>query len=253
MNWRRINIAGILVFVGIFVAWEIAWLLGLLQLEFLPAPHEIIAAMFELFANGELAEAVLHTVGVVIQAWAIAVIIGTIAGVALGRFRLLEWTFGSTVDVLRSLPIVAFVPAVLLVFGLTRDAEVFVAIYAAIWPMLVSVAGGMHHIDPRLGDVARTFRLSPLAATWKITLPAMLPSVLVGARLSLGIALVLVVVTEMIGNPAGLGYGLVKWQYALRPEAMWAYLIIIGLLGLVLNEILVRVARFVPASRKARA
>lgn len=249
----RFNIAGTLVLLMIVVVWELSSLTDLIRLQYLPAPRDIVAALVELIGSGEMGAAFVHTLAVVLQASAIAVVIGVVAGLALGRSRIVQWTLGSTIDVLRSLPIIAFVPVVLLIFGLTRESEVFVAAYGAVWPMLVNVAGGMRHIDPRLGDVARTFGLSPIASVWKITLPAVLPYFLVGARLSAGIALVLVVVAEMIGNPAGLGYGLVKWQFALRPEAMWAYLVVVGLFGLVLNWVLIQGSRLAPASPGVRS
>jgi sulfonate transport system permease protein len=101
--------------------------------------------------------------------------------------------------------------------------------------------GGMTGVHARLADVSRTLQLSRAAMLCKVMLPAALPAVLVGARLSLTLALVLAVLAEMVGNPTGLGYAVVTQQQALRPDLMFAYVAVIGLLGLALNALLAAV------------
>lgn len=88
---------------------------------------------------------------------------------------------------------------------------------------------------PELLDVARMLRLSRFTAVRKVLLPAAAPSIVVGLRLALALSLVLAVVAEMIGNPAGLGHALVLAQLVLQPEQMFAYVVVIGLLGVGLD------------------
>jgi ABC-type nitrate/sulfonate/bicarbonate transport system permease component len=103
--------------------------------------------------------------------------------------------------------------------------------------------------------VGATFRLARAAVVTRILIPAALPSILVGLRLSLTLALVLAIVAEMVGNPTGLGYAVVRDQQALRPELMFANVFVVGVLGIVLNQALVRIAalRFPAASGLLRA
>jgi len=98
--------------------------------------------------------------------------------------------------------------------------------------------GAVAGVHTRLFDVGRTFRLSGAEILRKVMLPAALPGVLVGARLSLTLALVLAVVAEMVGNPAGLGYAVVREQQAMRPDLLFAYVVAIGALGVGLNAAL---------------
>lgn len=249
----RWNVAGAAVLVGLVVLWEILVATGILSFQYLPAPSSVGRSLVELGAQGELIADLLHTVLVVLQAWVIAVVIGTTLGVVIAQLPWARTLTGTTIDILRSLPVVAFVPVVLMIFGPTREAEVIVAAYAATWPMIINVSGGVRQITPRLHDVATTFQLSRWAKARKILLPAALPAVLVGARLSLGLSLVVTIVAEMIGNPDGLGYGMVRWQFALRPEAMWAYLVVIAGLGLTLNSVLVGASRALPSGSAARS
>ena len=96
--------------------------------------------------------------------------------------------------------------------------------------------GGVANVQPRLLDVGRTFRLTDGEVVLRLLLPAALPSIIVGARTGLGLALVMSIVAEIVGNPAGLGYGIVREQQAMNPEAMFAYILVVGLLGVALNS-----------------
>ena len=137
------------------------------------------------------------------MAWAIAVVVGGLLGLLLGlNATVASWT-SATVDVFRSMPVVAFVPIAILVWGPATKAEVIVGAYAAVWPMLINTAGGIRGIAPRLRDVAATLRLSRLATLVKIVIPATAPAMIVGARLALGTALVVCVVAEMTRAAAG--------------------------------------------------
>jgi len=107
--------------------------------------------------------------------------------------------------------------------------------------VLINTMGGLMGVHARLGDVGRTFRLSRAAILYKVFVPAATPAIMVGVRISLTLAVVLAVLAEMVGNPEGLGYAVVSQQQALRPDLMFVYVVVIGLLGLTLNALLVGV------------
>jgi ABC-type nitrate/sulfonate/bicarbonate transport system permease component len=109
--------------------------------------------------------------------------------------------------------------------------------------VIINTIGGIRQVPRELRDVARTFGVSRVKEAWTIILPAALPTVIVGARLAMAVSLILAVISEMIGNPNGLGYAVVFEQQAIRPEAMFAYVVTIGLLGIILNAILVAATR----------
>jgi ABC-type nitrate/sulfonate/bicarbonate transport system permease component len=103
--------------------------------------------------------------------------------------------------------------------------------------------GGISALSPRLGEVARSFRLGRFEATMKVYAPAAAASVLVGLRLSMSLAVVMAVIAEMVGNPQGLGYAVVREQQALRPAEMFGYVFVIGLIGILMNWALMAFAR----------
>jgi sulfonate transport system permease protein len=143
----------------------------------------------------------------------------------------------------------------LLLFGFSLQTEFVVIVLPALWPVLVNTMGGVASVHPRLFEVGATFRLARGRIVTRILIPAALPSILVGLRLSLTLALVLAIVAEMVGNPTGLGYAVVRDQQALRPELMFANVFVVGVLGIVLNQALVRIAarRFPATSGLLRA
>jgi sulfonate transport system permease protein len=231
----RINVSGLAVVAGVIALWQVVVAAGVIDFEYVPAPSEIAGGIVDLGRDGELAENVGHTVFVALRAWVLAMALGVTAGLLLAYSRIVRTFSTATIDVLRAVPVVALVPVALLVWGPSATSELVVAAYAALWPILINTMGGVRGVHPRLHDVARSLRLSAIATARKIAMPAAAPEILVGARLALGIALVVTIVAEMVGNPAGLGYGLVEQQQALNPAGMWAYVVVIGMLGVVLS------------------
>lgn len=234
------GIGGVLVFLLI---WELAIRSGWLRVEYLPAPLAIATAFAGLLTTGAVYYETLHTVGAALISWTIAAAIGILFGAALGLFPALRTFTLTTVEVLRPLPPVALVPVGLLLFGFSIKTELFVIAIPCIWPILVGTMGGVLAVPAKLKEVARSLRLGSRDVLFKVLIPAAAPSVLVGCRLSMSIALVLAIVVEMIGNPEGLGYAVVREAQALNREAMFAYVFLIGLLGIAFNQVLVALSR----------
>jgi sulfonate transport system permease protein len=177
----------------------------------------------------------LHTLLSIAMGWTLAMIVGIVVGFLLG-FSPPARRYGlASIEVLRPMPGIALAPLGLLLFGFSLQTELVVMVLPIVWPVLVNTMGGIANAQPRLTDVGRTFRLSSYEIVRYLLLPAALPSIVVGARISLGLALVMAIVAEIVGNPEGLGYGIVREQQALHPEFMFAYIAVVGLLGVILN------------------
>ena len=126
-----------------------------------------------------------HTVRCVLIAWGIAVVVGGLAGMAFALNDTVASWGGSTVDLLRSLPVIALIPVAILIWGIGSNTEIILGAYAGMWPMLVNTAGGARGVPDRLYDVAQTMRLSRRATMQKIVMPWTGAAMLVGARLAL--------------------------------------------------------------------
>lgn len=241
---RRLNLPGAAVFALGLALWELLVRTGLLTFTYLPPPSEVTVGLAELLDSGELVTALGHTLLAAITGWMLAGLVGVAAGSALGLVRPV-WTYSmASVEALRALPIVAFVPVAVLMFGFSMQTEITVAFYAALWPILLNTAAGMR-TEARLVETGRVLRLSRAAVLWKIRLPAATATIVVGLRLGLSTSLVLTLVAEMVGNPAGLGFLLVAKGQALQPGQMFAAVFVIGVTGIVLNTVLMGLAKLV--------
>jgi sulfonate transport system permease protein len=234
---------GFVVPLAAVVVWQALKSAGLLDYEYLPSPRELVAALVDLVRGGELVDDVAHTLGVAVVAAAISMAVGAVLGLAIGLVAAVRRYSMASVDFLRTVPAVALVPIAVLSFGPVRMAEVALATYAALWPIVLHTAGGVAAVHLRQYDVARMLRLGPLNTVRKMVIPAAVPAWLVGARMAVIIALLVAIVAEMMMSSRGLGGGLTESMHALAPARMWAYAVVCGILGLLLNAGLRRAVR----------
>jgi ABC-type nitrate/sulfonate/bicarbonate transport system permease component len=247
------NLPALATAVAFLAMWEIGVRAATIRFEFLPAPTEIAEALYVALRSGQIVGDSLHTIACALAGWIIASTLGAAIGLTLAFSQMAHRFLGPSLELLRPLPAVAFVPVAVLLFGFTVYTEMIVIVYASVWPVIVNTIAGAKAIHPRLLETAATLNLSRMQRLGKVILPAVLPSVIVGARVALALALVVAVIAEMVGNPAGLGWGLVTAQEALRPALMFAYFIATGVLGVLLNACLRAVcARLFPGVREIR-
>lgn len=235
---QRINLPGLAFMAGLVVLWEIFARTVGAQLETIPSVSRILVALHQLVSDGVLMPQLVHTVFVSITGWLIACAIGLTAGLVIGIWRPV-WTYSmASIDVLRSIPSISLISIALLLFGFSSKMEMVIVVYVSQWPVLLATASAVGATPRSYLDSARSLRLSERATVMKVRIPAALPSIVVGVRLALTLSIALAVVAEMVGNPAGLGFGIVYAQQAIQPAQAFAYLLVIGLIGWALNAAL---------------
>src|SRR5258708_37987996 len=159
----RPNIAGLLTMAACGLAWERIIQAGTFDCQYLPAPSALIQGAGELVASGELAGATVRTLESVFLGWAIAVTAGVSLGLLIGFSPLLRRYSLATIEVLRPMPAIAFVPVALMLFRPSVHTELMVIVLPSLCPALINTMGGALRVHARLGDVRRTFRLSRAA------------------------------------------------------------------------------------------
>jgi ABC-type nitrate/sulfonate/bicarbonate transport system permease component len=139
--------------------------------------------------------------------------------------------------------------------GFSTTMELVVVIYVSVWPILIGTIHGARQVTPVHGDVARMLHMGPMTRIRRLVLPTTAPFVFVGLQVSLSLALALALVAEMVGNPVGVGQALIVAQNTLHPAEMFAYVVLVGIVGVLLNALyLAIVARAFPGiSAAARA
>jgi ABC-type nitrate/sulfonate/bicarbonate transport system permease component len=210
-----------------------------LQSDSLAPPSEIAAALLEAFRGGSILTATRDTM---ISAFAGLVLGGSLGlalGIALGIFRVFDRLMEVTIEAIRPIPSVALLPIALIAMGFGYRMEIVIVAFACLWPVLILSRAAIGGIEPRLFEVSRALRLTPIDRVRKIIIPAALPRIFLAFRLAVGIALIVAVTVEIAINPIGLGAGIMTAQQALRPDLMLGYLFWIGLIGYALNASLV--------------
>jgi NitT/TauT family transport system permease protein len=220
---------------GLVVIAQIAAMVSHLQSDTLASPAAALVAGAHAFADGSILIATVQTLANAFGGLALGGSIGLLFGILLGSVVLADRLMEFSVEALRPIPSVALIPVAMLIFGFGFRMEIAIVSFASFWPVLILTRNAVANVDVALYDVARVLRLTPLARTVKIVLPAALPRIFVAFRLAAGIALTVAVTVEVSTNPLGLGYGMMLAEQSLHPELMLAYLLWIGIIGWGLN------------------
>lgn len=178
-----------------------------------------------------------------VTGYGIAAVGAIVIGVALG---LSVWTarlFAPIVEFLRAIPSVVLIPFGIVVFGVDDTMKVFVIALGCSFPVILNTVDGVRAVDQTLIDVARTFRFSRVERLWRVVLPSASPQIFAGLRASLSLALILMVVSEMVASTNGIGYAILQSQRLFAVADMWAGIIALGLLGYLINGLLVMTER----------
>jgi ABC-type nitrate/sulfonate/bicarbonate transport system permease component len=212
--------------------------------QFYLPPSQIGPGMYHLWFSGpaghlwlttDATANLLPSIGRMLAGWAIAAVAGIGIGVAIGRLPLLAELTEPIVHFARAVPPPAVVPVFLFVFNIGTPMEIAAIIFGVIWPVLLNAIDGARHVHPGHLETARAFRIPPLTRLGRIILPSAAPKILAGLRLSLAIALVLMIVSEFVGSTNGIGNEMLKDQSLFNVPGMWAIVVLLGLLGMLLN------------------
>lgn len=177
--------------------------------------------------------------GETLRGWALGLTIAAVGGVTLGivigSLPLVRAATRSTIEFLRPIPSVALIPLAVLLFGTDLRSTLVLVVYAAFWQVLVQVLYGVADVDPVARETARSFRFRPLTQVRTVTWPTALPYVMTGVRLAAAVALILEITGELIIGSPGLGRQIAVAQASGAVPAMYALVIVTGLIGVVVN------------------
>jgi ABC-type nitrate/sulfonate/bicarbonate transport system permease component len=213
--------------------------------RFLPPFSEVLTVFLRLWGEGAFPIHLGATLLRMAAGGLVAAVMGVALGTAMGYRRVLADLFRPLAEFLRPMPPVAIIPALILLLGIGDGMKGAVIALGCVWPILLNTADGVGSVHPILIDAARNFRFSHAATLRKIVLPAALPQIAAGLRVSLAIAFILSLVSEMIGSTNGLGYFVLVSQRTFRVREMYAGIVLLAIVGCLLN------AAFMAAERPA--
>ncbi|CAO4165866.1 ABC transporter permease [Methylorubrum aminovorans] len=230
---------GLLLPLALAFGWEIAVATGLASGRLLPPPSRVGAALWTLAASGELwthVEATLIRVGL---GFAFGAGAGILAGALTATLPVLRWLVDPSLQALRAVPSLAWVPLFILWFGILETPKVALIAVGVFFPVYIGVAGAIASVDRKLVEVGRIFRLSKAALARRILLPAVLPATLTALRTGLGLGFLFVVAAELMGASEGLGYLLLDGQQFSKPDQILAAIISFAVVGKAADAVLV--------------
>lgn len=217
------------------VAFEIAPRTDVLPGSSFPPTSDVLVAFADLLPTAELWTAVGRTLSAWARAMAIAALVAIPLGLAIGASRAGALLSRLTIELLRPIPSVALIPVLVLVYGTRSSLTVALGAFAAALPLLFQAMYGVSDVDPTALDTGRVFRLGRLARVRWIVLPSCAPYVATGLRISSSVALILVVTGEYMAGVSGLGQKVLVTQSAAAFDRMYAWILVTGTVGLLVN------------------
>jgi ABC-type nitrate/sulfonate/bicarbonate transport system permease component len=224
----------------LLVALETAVRAGAVNRALVPAPSTVVQKLVAIVAGGEALGPLGETLALLAVAYVGACALAVALGLLMGRFALVHGLLEPLVEVLRPLPKPALLPALMLFLGIGTSMKLTIIGLGVFFPVLVNTVQGVRGTEPVLLDMARTFGHGRARTLLTVVLPAALPMVLAGMRVSLGLGLVLVVIAEMLAGTGGVGYLILDMERSFRVPEMYAWIVILAVLGWGLNALFVR-------------
>jgi len=203
---------------------------------FMSYPTAILAAVPQMIMSGELPRALLSSLQSLVIGLAFAILLGTLLGLLMGRYRLIDQLLDVQINALYATPNVALVPLVILWFGLGIGAKIFIVFLAAFFPIIVNTYAGVRNVGRALVEIALAEGASEPQVFSKVVVPAALPFITTGVRLAMGRAVVGMVVAELFTAVSGLGGAIVVYGNAFATDKLFVIIILLALIGLALTE-----------------
>lgn len=215
---------------------------GAINAAIVPPPTQIAQKLASLLSTSAFLKPLGQTLYLLFVSYAIGCVLAIGLGLLMGRFSFINALLEPLVEFLRPLPKPALLPPLVLFLGLGDAMKITVVSLGVFFPVLINTIQGVRGTDPVLLAAGRTFQHCQAAALRKIMLPSALPLILAGMRVSLGLALVLVIIAEMMGSTGGIGFLVIDMQRSFRSADMYAWIVVLGVLGYALNSLFVRLA-----------
>jgi ABC-type nitrate/sulfonate/bicarbonate transport system permease component len=228
---------GVAFIAALLVLWEVVAANGLLPAMSFPRVSVILETLWGLLLSGELLRELEPSMLRMFAGYAVGAALGVLLGLLMGYFRFMYNLLEPVTEFLRPIPSPAYIPIVILFLGIDDEMKVFMIAFASFFPVLLNTYSGVRSVDPVLLQTARTFGVTGNTLLWKIVLPAASPYIFTGLRVSLAVALIVMVISEMVAASSGIGYFILSAQRSFKVREMFAGVITLALVGYALNRI----------------
>ncbi|MDR2770912.1 MAG: ABC transporter permease [Clostridiales Family XIII bacterium] len=227
----------------ILFAWLYVTGEALVPALLLPKPRIVLNEFIVQLTVGTIIEDISISFGRIVKGFGLAVLFGGGLGIIMGMFVPAERFFSLTFTSIRQIPMMAWVPLLVMWFGIGEASKVAVILMAAYFPILMNTSSGIRRTDPKLIEVGRMYRLTPWRMFVKIYLPSALPSIFVGLKLGLSISWMAVVGAEMIAASSGIGFRLNDARALMQFPIVFCGMFAIAIAGVLMDWVLTLISR----------
>lgn len=226
------------------IAWEIVARAGKINTHLIPSPSMILENAIGLITSGRLWKNLSVSLCRVVVGFVIGAAFGLLLGFLMGLFRDVNRLFTLFVSVLRPIPTIALIPVFILLIGIGEQSKYAIIAIGSFWSVLLNTISGVESVDAKLLEIGYAYRIPKSQQLIRIVLPAALPSVLTGIRLGVGAAWISVIAAEMLAASRGIGYMITYARDNSQVTTMYVGVITIGLVGLLIDRVLIGVQKF---------
>jgi len=235
--------AGRIGFIAVLLLLWYALSLTVVLRASLPSPGATLAALGQLVIDGEFWLQVLFTLRSAVVGLLISTVGGILLGLLIGASRFLQQSTSFTIDFFRTVPGLAVVPLGILVLGPTMGLDVFMIVFAAIWPVMIQSISAVRNLDPAIRELASVYHVARWRTYLQVLLPACLPAIAAGIRIAAVLSLLLAVGTELLTGSPGLGSRIAAYQENSMYPQMYACVFVAAFMGIAFNTIVRTVER----------
>lgn len=232
------NAARLLLPAALIVVWQFASSTGFLNPRTLESPTAVILTLVELAVSGVLWDSLAASL-----TWATAGLLlggglGLVLGLIAGLSRIGETAYDALLQMLRMVPFLALIPLFVIWFGLDEAPKILLIALASIFPVYLNTYSGVRNVDPKVVEAATVFGMSRTAIALHIVGPLALPSIMVGVRYAMGVALLSLVAAEQVNANSGLGYLALNPRASLRTDIILGVVLLYAVLGVVIDVVI---------------
>ncbi|GGK51862.1 ABC transporter permease [Nocardia camponoti] len=230
--YRRAGFLRALAPLALLLIWQVGSSSGWISAKKLPAPSAVFDAGVQTFESGQLIDALLVSGQRALYGFALGAVLALALGILAGLSKIGEYAVDPPLQMLRTIPLFGLIPVFIIWFGIGEEPKVYLIALGVFFPLYLNTFAGIRQLDPKLIELGDALGLTFLERLRLLVLPGALPQILVGARQSLGIAWLSLIVAEQINASAGLGFVINNAREFLRTDIVVFGLVIYSLLGL---------------------
>lgn len=235
MWWRLVG--GAILPVALFAVWWIITALELLPRYRLPSPADVLNAASNLPITHDLPLDILISTQRVLIGFAIGAGVGLVLGAIVGLWRTANVLLAPLLSALRAVPSLAWAPLLLIYLGIFETPKITLVAIGAFFPIFTALSGALRHVDPHLIEMGRAYGLGPFRVLTTVRLPAVIPTIVSGLRLSLSQAWLFLVAAELLGASLGLGSLMIDAQQSARVDILFLVIILLAVLGRITDAV----------------